>query len=54
MGINCELRRAEEAGERTERKLERATAVAHYGSPFIAISFVVTYWLVGMLHSINP
>ena len=52
--MTSEPRRAEEAGERTARKLELATAVAHYASPVIAGTFVATYWVVGMLHSFNP
>ena len=50
----CPARRAAQASQRTERKLELATAMGHYGSPVIAMTFVVVYWVVGMYHSINP
>ena len=48
------FRRAVQATRRTEQKLKVATAVAHYGSPGIAMAFVIAYWVVGMHHNINP
>jgi Na+-driven multidrug efflux pump len=47
-------RKAREAGERNQRKLDRAINVGHYLSLIIAITFIVVYWMVGMYNVINP
>ena len=47
-------RNAEEQGEKTERKLRRATIVAHFVSPIVAITFAVVYWVIGMYNVMYP
>ena len=47
-------RNAEEQGEKTERKLRRATIVAHFVSPIVAITFAVVYWVIGMQNVMYP
>ena len=47
-------RNAEEQGEKIERKLRRATIVAHFVSPIVAITFAVVYWVIGMYNVIYP
>ena len=46
--------KAEEQGKRTERSLRRATVVAHYISPIVAVTFVVVYWVIGMFNVMYP
>ena len=47
-------RNAEEQGEKIERKLRRATIVAHFVSPIVAITFAVVYWVIGMYNVTYP
>ena len=47
-------RNAEEQGEKIERKLRRATIVAHFVSPIVAITFAVVYWVIGMQNVMYP
>ena len=46
--------KAEEQGVKTERRLRRATIVAHYISPTVATTFAVVYWMVGMFNVMYP
>ena len=45
---------AEEQSKRTERRLRRATVVAHYISPIVAFTFAVVYWVIGMFNVMYP
>ena len=46
--------KAEEQGKKTERRLRRATVVAHYISPIVAFTFAVVYWVIGMFNVMYP
>ena len=46
--------KAEEQGKKTERRLRRATIVAHYISPIVAVTFAVVYWVIGMFNVMYP
>ena len=46
--------KAEEQGVKTERRLRRATLVAHYVSPIVAVTFAVVYWVIGMINVMYP
>ena len=46
--------KAEEQGAKTERRLRRATLVAHYVSPIVAVTFAVVYWVIGMINVMYP
>ena len=46
--------KAEEQGKKTERRLRRATVVAHYISPIVAFTFAVVYWIMGMFNVMYP
>ena len=46
--------KAEEQGKRTERRLRRATVVAHYISPIVVVTFAVVYWVIGMFNVMYP
>ena len=47
-------RKAQEQGKKTERRLRRATIVAHYISPIVAVTFAVVYWVIGMFNVMYP
>merc|ERR1712130_682005 len=40
--------KAEEHTIKTERRLRRATVMAHFISPIVATTFAVVYWMIGM------
>ena len=46
--------KAKEQGKKTERRLRRATVVAHYISPIVAFTFAVVYWVIGMFNVMYP
>jgi hypothetical protein len=43
-----------EAGKKNEKKLARATTLAHTLSPSIAVTFVAVYGLAGIYNVMNP
>ena len=47
-------RKAEEQGLKTERRLRRATMVAHIVSPIVATTFAIVYWVIGMYNVTYP
>ena len=47
-------RKAEEQGLKTERRLRRATMVAHIVSPIVATTFAIVYWVIGMYNVTHP
>ena len=46
--------KSEEQTEKTERRLRRATMVAHFVSPLVATTFAVVYWVIGMYNVMHP
>ena len=46
--------KSEEQTEKTERRLRRATMVAHLISPLVAAAFAVVYWVIGMYNVMYP
>ena len=46
--------KSEEKIEKTERRLRRATMVAHFVSPLVATTFAVVYWVIGMYNVMHP
>ena len=50
----CVSSKAEEQGKKNERRLRRATIVAHYISPIVAFTFAVVYWVIGMFNVMYP
>ena len=49
-----QTRKAEEQGLKTERRLRRATLVAHIVSPIVATTFAIVYWVIGMYNVTYP
>ena len=47
-------RKAEDQGLKTERRLQRATMVAHIVSPIVATTFAIVYWVIGMYNVTYP
>ena len=47
-------RKAEDQGLKTERRLRRATMVAHIVSPIVATTFAIVYWVIGMYNVTYP
>ena len=46
--------KAKEQGKKTERRLRRATIVAHYISPIVAVIFALVYWVIRMFDVVSP